>query len=227
VADFISLPFYDLFHENGHVPEIRKRLPPLLAGVQRSILEIGAGTGLITTSIADWTPAEIFALEPSAGMRAVLLSRLSSRPGLLERVTVLACDALSVQLDEPVEAAVMINVMYALEPDYRKRLWPVLAARLEPGGLLVFTWRDGGPPLESRQVGRHTYSVLSEILESDDEACLARYLYRVTKEDKVISEEELIGHAYRPSRDVIQRELVGAGFTQAGAPDGLLAWRLA
>jgi 16S rRNA A1518/A1519 N6-dimethyltransferase RsmA/KsgA/DIM1 with predicted DNA glycosylase/AP lyase activity len=116
------------------VPEIRKKLPPLLAGIRRSILEIGAGTGLITTSLAGWTPAEIFALEPSAGMRAVLLSRLASRPELLERVTVLPCDALSVELDEPAEAVVMINVMYALEPGYRKRLWPVLAAQLEPGG---------------------------------------------------------------------------------------------
>jgi hypothetical protein len=30
----ISLPFYDLFHENGHVPKIRKHLPPLLTDVR-------------------------------------------------------------------------------------------------------------------------------------------------------------------------------------------------
>ncbi len=77
MTDFISFPFYDLFQENGHVPEIRKKLPPLLAGVRRSVLEIGAGSGLITTSLAEWIPAEIFALEPSAGMRAVPLSRLN------------------------------------------------------------------------------------------------------------------------------------------------------
>jgi hypothetical protein len=35
-----------------------------------------------------------------------------------------------VDLDKPAEAVIMINVMYALEPDYRKRLWPVLAAQL-------------------------------------------------------------------------------------------------
>jgi SAM-dependent methyltransferase len=233
MTDFVSLPFYDLTHENGHVPEIREKLPPLLAGVRRSILEIGAGTGLITVSLADWTPAEIFALEPSAGMRGVLLSRLCSRPELLTRVTVLPWDALSVDLDEPAEAVIMINVMYSLEPDYRKRLWPVLAAQLQPGGLLVFTWRDGGPPapgplreLDSRQVGRHTYTVLSEILESDDQACLARVVYRVSEGSKIISEDETSGYSYRPVRDVIQRELVGAGFTQADAPEGLLAWRL-
>jgi SAM-dependent methyltransferase len=234
MTDFVSLPFYDLLHENGHVPGVREKLPPLLAGVRRSILEIGAGTGLITTSLADWTPAEIFALEPSLGMRGVLLSRLSASPDLLKRVTVLACDALSLDLDEPVEAMVMINVMYALEPDYRKRLWPVLAAQLEPGGLLVFTWREGGSPsprplqeLDSRQVGRHTYTVLSEILESSGEACKARYLYRITEDGKVLSEEEIVGHAYRPVWETIEGELVSAGFVQADAPEGFLAWRLA
>lgn len=232
MADFISLPFYDLFHENGHVPEIRRKLPALVAGVGRSILEIGAGTGLITISLAEWTPAEIFALEPSAGMRGVLLSRLGARPELLERVTVLPCDALSVDLDEPVEAMVMINVMYALEPDYRRLLWPVLASQLEPGGLLVFTWRDGGPPARrplreegSRQVGRHTYTMLSEILESGEEGAKARYLHRISQDGKAISEEELVGYAYRPPWNVIERELAGAGFTQTDAPEGLLAWR--
>jgi SAM-dependent methyltransferase len=234
VTEFISVPFYDLCHERRVVPGIRASLQPLLAGVRRSILEIGAGTGLITTSLADLTPGEIFALEPSVSMRAVLLSRLSSRPELLSRVTVLPCDALSVTLDEPAEAVVMINVMYALEPDYRRRLWPMLAASLETAGLLLFTWHDGGPPtprplreLESHQVGRHTYTVLSEILESDEEACRARYLYRITEGGKVISEEEITGRSYRPAWNVLRRELTGAGFTQAKGAEELLAWRLA
>jgi SAM-dependent methyltransferase len=234
VADFISLPFYDLFAEDGHVPKIRESLPPLLAGVRRSILEIGAGTGLITTSLAEWTPAEIFALEPSAGMRAILLSRLSSRPELLNRVTVLPCDAMSVTLGEPVEAVVMINVMYALEPDYRKRLLPVLAASLETAGLLVFTWRGGGPPAPRplkeparARWGRHTYTALSEILSTGGEAYRARYLHRITEGGKVISEEEITGYAYRPPWNVLERELVTAGFTQTESAEGLLAWRLA
>ncbi|MET7333349.1 class I SAM-dependent methyltransferase [Nonomuraea sp. NPDC005650] len=235
MSDFLSVPFYDLLAEESHVPRIRETLPPVLEGVRRSILEIGAGTGLITMSLAEWTPAEIFALEPSAGMRGVLLSRLSGRPDLLERVTVLPCDALSVDLDgEPVEAVVMINVMYALEPGYRKRLWPVLASHLEPGGLLVFTWRGGGGApaprplreLHSRQVGRHTYTVSSEIVESTEEAFKGRYLYRVTQGDRVVSEEEIVGHGYRPTWETLREELAGAGFVQSDAPEGLLALRL-
>ena len=227
MADFISVPFYDLFHERGHVPEIRATLPPLLTGVTRSILEIGAGTGLITTSLAEWTPAEIFALEPSPGMRAVLLSRLSSRPELLSRVTVLPGDALSVQLDEPVEAVVIINVLYSLEPDYRRQLWPVLAESLVPGGRLIFTWRDSGPPtpgplteLDSCQVGRHTYTVLSEILDSGEEQWHVRYLYRITQGDQLLSEEEITGTSYRP----LHRELTTAGFTHLQTHHPLQLW---
>jgi SAM-dependent methyltransferase len=235
VSDFISVPFYDLCHERRVVPGIRASLAPLLAGVRRSILEVGAGTGLITVSLADLTPAEIFALEPSAEMRSVLLSRLSSRPELLNRVTVLPCDAMSVRLDEPVEAVVMVHVIYAMEPDYRRQLWPRLAAVLEAAGLLVFTWRDGGPPvprpaprLESHQVGRHTYTVRTEILGFDGEAYQVRYRYRITEGSEVISEEELTGYSYRPTWDVLQRELTGAGFTQAGDTEGLFAaWRRA
>jgi len=109
----------------------------------------------------------------------------------------------------------------------------VLAAQLAPGGLLVFTWRPGGPPplhplqeMESRQVGRHTYTGLSEILEADEEAFRARYLYRITEGEKVISEEEITGYAYRPAWDVIRHELVSAGFTQTEGAERLLAWRL-
>ena len=118
------------------------------------------------------------------------------------------------------------------EPDYRRRLWPVLATALEPRGLLVFTWHDGGPPapgqrIESHQVGRHTYTVRSEILESDEESRRLRYVYRITEGEKVISEEELTGRAYWPTGNVLRRELTGAGFTPAEGAEGLLAWRIA
>jgi len=234
VIDYISIPFYDLFHANGHVPEVRGQLPPLLVAGQRSILEIGAGTGLITTVLADLSTAEIYALEPSAAMRGVLLSRLSARPELLSRVTVLPCDALSVKLEDPADVIVMINVLYGLEPDYRRLLWPTLATSLEGAGLLIFTWREGGPPLRgplreigARQVGRHTYTVLSEVLDSDGEACRARYVYRVSDGASVLSEEEITSYSYRPSREILRNELESAGFVLAKEAEGLLAWRLA
>ena len=79
MTDFVSAPFYDRFHESWYIPKLRRNLSSLLAGAKRSILEVGAGTGLVTAALAEVTPAEIFALEPSAAMRAVL--RRSARTG--------------------------------------------------------------------------------------------------------------------------------------------------
>jgi hypothetical protein len=128
-------------------------------------------------------------------MRAVLLSRPSSRPEPLKRVTVLACDALSVDLDEPVEAVVMINVMYALEPDYRKRLgrcwrlsWHPPVCWSSPGTL----WPAGAPSFPGAGFASGAPAYLHGSVGDSrvgGKAFPARYLYRVTEGEKVISEE--------------------------------------
>lgn len=76
-------------------------------------------------------------------------------------------------------------------------------------------------------MGRHTYSALAEILATDGEAARARYVYRITDGDDVISEEEITGCTYRPARDVLEREVTSAGFVQAAGADGIVGWRLA
>lgn len=223
-----SVGFYDLWHEDGHVPEVRAALPGLLSGVRRSVLEIGAGTGLITLTIADATPGEVFAVEPAPGMRNVLLSRLSERRDLLPRVTVLPCDALELELDEPVEAVVMIAVLFHFSPEDRVKLWDRLARQLEPGGLLVFNWRER-PPLKVRgltlsgthQVGRHSYEMWSEILEGG----VGRWVYRITQGDRIISEHAETAQGHRTSLEELRGELDDAGFDQREAPEGMLAWR--
>ena len=48
MTDFISAPFYDLFHQDWYMPKTGRNLSPLLAGVRRSITY----TVLITVSSA-------------------------------------------------------------------------------------------------------------------------------------------------------------------------------
>ncbi|MET9337450.1 MULTISPECIES: class I SAM-dependent methyltransferase [unclassified Nonomuraea] len=224
-----AVPFYDLWHEDGHVPEVREKLPPLVRG---SVLEIGAGTGLITEVIADATDGEIFALEPSLGMRSVLLSRLAARPGLLERVTVLPYGALDVDLDEPVDMVVMIAVLYAI--DDRPKLWETLARRLVPGGRLVFNFAERPMPVPGEPsrmaaypVGRHTYEIWGRTHAVEGEKIEASFTYRIVHGDAVISEDVVESVTYRPSAATLRAELTEAGFVPDEAPEGLLAWRLA
>jgi SAM-dependent methyltransferase len=229
----LAAPFYDLWHEDGHVPVIRELLPPLLKGVERSVIEIGAGTGLITRLIARETPAEIYAVEPSLGMRSVLVNRLAEDPELLSRVTVLPCGALEVEVDEPVEAIVMISVLHGFPPAEREELWRVLARQLQPGGLLLFNWRERDTPVPgevelaaSYRVGRHTYEIAGQVLEVAGEAVKARHLYRIKQHGVVISEDEVISESHWPSRERLVAELVKAGFARQEAPEGMEAWRL-
>ncbi|MEU7827983.1 class I SAM-dependent methyltransferase [Nonomuraea sp. NPDC049129] len=229
----VAVPFYDLWHEDGHVPEVRRLLPPLLSGIGRSIMEIGAGTGLITELIAWETPAEIYAVEPSLGMRSVLVSRLAERADLLSRVTVLPCGALDVEVDEPVEAIVMISVLHGFDAAERERLWEVLARQLEPGGLLVFNHREPPPAVPgelermgSYQVGRHTYEIWGQVLETAGETVRWRFLYQIRQRGVLISEDEVVSVSHRPGRERLEAELDAAGFTAQRASEGLLAWRL-
>ncbi|MEO3868406.1 class I SAM-dependent methyltransferase [Nonomuraea sp. B12E4] len=228
-----TVPFYDLFHEDGHVPAIRRTLPPLLAGVRRGVIEIGAGTGLITEVIARETPAEVYAVEPSLGMRSVLVSRLAADPATLSRVTVLPCGALDVEVDEPVEAIVMISVLQNFAAVDRAELWRVLARQLEPGGRLVFNWRDRAPAvpgeaqvLGSYQVGRHVYEISGQVLDVAGESVTTRFVYRIRQRGVAISEDEMVSTNHWPPYERLATELRAAGFTPDEAPDGLRMWRL-
>ncbi|MEV4220954.1 methyltransferase domain-containing protein [Nonomuraea sp. NPDC049725] len=230
----VAVPFYDLWHEDGHVPAARAALPSVLARVRGPVLEIGAGTGLITEVIAAATGGEIFAVEPAAGMRAVLVSRLAQRPGLLERVTVLPYGALDADVDEPVGAVVMIAVLQAFDAATRPRLWETLARQLRPGGLLVFDRREPAPAvpgepelLGSYRVGRHRYEVHGHLLAAEGELTRWRFRYVVTQRGVVIGEDEVISESHRPTRARLDAELTAAGFTRADAPGGLDVWRFA
>ncbi|TDD51285.1 class I SAM-dependent methyltransferase [Nonomuraea terrae] len=228
-----AVPFYDLLHDDGHVPVIRELLPPLLAGVRHGVIEIGAGTGLITEVIARSTPGEIYALEPSLGMRSVLLSRLAADPGTRRRVTVLPCGALDTEVDEPVEAVVMISVLQSFPAAERAELWQVLARQLRPGGRLVFNWRDRPTPVPgtlepvgSYEVGRHTYEIAAQVLGVAGESVTSRFVYRVRQRGVVISEDEVVSTNHWPSTGVLAWELKESGFTWSPAPEGMQVWHL-
>ncbi|RSN12712.1 class I SAM-dependent methyltransferase [Nonomuraea sp. WAC 01424] len=228
----LAVPFYDLWHEDGHVPEIRELLPPLLKGVRRSVMEIGAGTGLITELIVRETTADVYAVEPALAMRSVLLSRVAANEEARRRVTVLPYGALDVDVDEPVEAIVMISVLQAFPAARREELWRVLARQLQPGGLLLFNWRERPAPtpgelelMGAYQVGRHTYEVWGQVVEVAGETVRSRFLYRVRQRGVVIGEDEVTSEAHRPGGERLAAELAAAGFARDEAPDGLAAWR--
>ncbi|MDG4799981.1 Gfo/Idh/MocA family oxidoreductase [Micromonospora sp. WMMD980] len=122
-----------------------------LAGVDPGagpVVEIGAGSGLITAAVARAYPAlELLACEPAVGMRAVLTSRIYRDPDLRRRVTVSAQAAPDLDLPDTISGAVVCGVAGHLDAGDRQRLWRRLADRLAPGGVIIVELMSMDRPL--------------------------------------------------------------------------------
>nr|WP_270073607.1 class I SAM-dependent methyltransferase [Streptomonospora mangrovi] len=112
-----------------------------LAGLDTAhgpVVDIGAGTGLVTATIAGILPsARIISAEPSPNMRAILTSRVFADPDLRERVTVLPEPAQELPLPDSISAAVVFGVAGHIPRSERLELWRRLAERLPPGAPVV------------------------------------------------------------------------------------------
>ncbi|MGW2383419.1 class I SAM-dependent methyltransferase [Streptomyces sp. NPDC001658] len=185
--------FYDLLAAPAWA-----RLGPLLRkaldGVDPQhgpLLDLGAGTGLSTEAAADAVPgARVLAVEPSAGMRIALSTRLACRPALADRVTVTAGTVHDARLPPRLCAAVALGVVGHLLPAERAALWRELSQRLAPGAPAVVDVLDRTAPptraplrLATRRVGALTYESWSE--GADDGWTLT---YRVREGQRVVRE---------------------------------------
>ncbi|MEZ0492066.1 trans-aconitate 2-methyltransferase [Kineococcus sp. TBRC 1896] len=136
--------FFDLVgprHMSTSGPAVRAAL----AGLDTSrgpVLDVGAGTGLVTALMAGFLPdAEFVCAEPSPTMRAILTSRVATDPELRRRVTVVPESAQELAagqaLPTALSAAVVFGVAGHLTQDERRQLWKRLAEALPSGAPIV------------------------------------------------------------------------------------------
>ncbi|GLY32368.1 Gfo/Idh/MocA family oxidoreductase [Kineosporia sp. NBRC 101731] len=135
----LEAEFYDLIaaQRTNAVEEVVKALAGCRAG-DGPVVEIGAGTGLLTVAVAKALPElKIVAAEPDPIMRAVLTSKVVRDPELRDRVTVTDGAAPDLQLPERIGAALVCGVAGHLTPEARRVLWQRLSERLTPGAPLI------------------------------------------------------------------------------------------
>ncbi|MEU0965079.1 Gfo/Idh/MocA family oxidoreductase [Streptomyces sp. NPDC005917] len=136
-----SAEFFDLVAAEHTATASAPAVAALLADADLGagpVVDIGAGTGLVTEAVARARPdVEILACEPAVGMRAVLTSRVFSDPDLRSRVTITADAAPDLELPDRVSAVLLCGVLGHLDASQRARLWRRLRQRLAPGGLVV------------------------------------------------------------------------------------------
>ncbi|MGJ6968541.1 Gfo/Idh/MocA family oxidoreductase [Streptosporangium sp. G11] len=204
-----SAEFFDLVATEHAAGASAPAVARALAGADLSygpVLDIGAGTGLLTEAVARARPdAEILACEPATGMRAVLTSRVFSDPYLRPRVTITADAAPELELPDRVSAVLLCGVLGHLDAGQRRRLWERLLRRLSPKGVVIVELMGVESPLvlpEARmataRAGRHRYEWwFSGAPDQDDPATMRLHTtWRVYRDDEDVP-VRLVHDSYR------------------------------
>ncbi|MDG4778910.1 class I SAM-dependent methyltransferase [Micromonospora sp. WMMD961] len=192
-----------------------------------ALLDVGAGSGLGTEVLTAAVPgADVVAVEPSPVLRAVLLSRMAARPDLRQRVTVVAADALGVDLPARLGAVLAMNMIGHLDPDGRRTFLRRVAERLAPGAPLVINLQPPTEPVpipystfSTVRVGRHTYEGGGSAEPSGPDTVTWRMRYRVRDADGTpVREDHAAYRWYVTSARVLLAELTDAGLTGEVGP---------
>ncbi|GAA1968666.1 hypothetical protein GCM10009718_00270 [Isoptericola halotolerans] len=211
--------FHDLFMDEpwaGLRPALTTAFADL--GPQHTLLDLGAGTGLGTRTLASVTGAQIVAIEPSRTMRAVLTARVADDEDLSRRVTVRA-GLLPGALDDVVgrvDGFVAAHMVGHLSEDERSATFARLRSLMTPEAVGVMTIEpagDEGPAgeafVQERWVGSLRY--VARYLPATDERRFVSE-YEVHDAERLLRSERFVGSWERLSPARLRRELSAAGF---------------
>ncbi|SEG86403.1 Methyltransferase domain-containing protein [Thermomonospora echinospora] len=230
----VNAPYYDLIFPE-QVRDFLAAALRLLPEDARAVAEIGPGTGQFTEILAGMLgpEAEIFAIEPARVMRAALVTRLARLPEAARKVTVLLEDALTAQMDVPLDGVVLFNLIMHFSPADRPALWKKWAEALRPGGVLLVESQFpqtavAVPPsvVPGRSLGRHRYETLSRAETVGEDLIRWVMTYRTLRGDVVMREETAEFDCHVVSDETLAAELTAAGLEpHPDAPEGVQVWR--
>jgi hypothetical protein len=212
--------------------DLRPRLAAALAGADPDggpVLELGAGSGLGTDVLLDTLDNDVLAAEPSASLRAVLLSRLADHG--THRVTVFPGSATDVPLPDRIAAVVGMHMVGHLAPPDRKRLWATVADRLSPGGPVVLNVQPPATaeavpefPWMTVTVGGLVYEGTGSAQPSGPDSVHWRMRYRTRRDDGTVLAEASAEYAWWiVTADGLAAELADAGLVATVDEDMVVA----
>jgi tRNA (cmo5U34)-methyltransferase len=119
-----------------------RRTTDLIPGGAKKILDLGAGTGLLTTFVRQWYPrASIHLIDFSASM----IELAKKRHAADSNITYEVADYTTAGLGTGYDAVVSALSIHHMEHDVKKQLFAKILAALRPGGAFVNAEQVAGP----------------------------------------------------------------------------------
>ncbi len=228
-----AIEFYDI--ASASQPDISKKIlegfVELSAINQGIILDIGAGTGKLTTKISSMIPhKEILALEPSKYMRIAFMTRLSEYKELQKKVTILPITLEQYNFEDDISGVICMGVLGHLTKEERESLWETLEKRLKTDTPVLIGLLDKkflsvpiGTVLSIAQQGKNRYETfIREKKCNNKKKCEWVIAYRISYKNKVIREINCPISWNYENEEVVLKELSYANFRCAKISDTLL-----
>jgi SAM-dependent methyltransferase len=224
----VSAEFYDVLQARDEHIRAERLFASPARRARSGIVEVGAGSGLVTQVLARAASVPVHAIEPDPAMRALLMSRLASAPPEQRaRVTVHPerVQELWPKDHAPrADLAVCSNVIATRAPEQRRATWAALARLVGPDGLLLIDPPPCALPQGPRTqvlpqvgVGDDVYSgFFSEtpLLGGTPEADRIHldYTYQVHRDGELLREEHEEFDLWPIPGDALRQELADAGW---------------
>lgn len=198
------------------------------------LIDVGPGSGVTTVRLAEQFPeSEVVAVEPDSLMRSLLMTRLTERPDVRSRTTVLPGAIQDTWLPAECGGALLFNVIYFLGERERERFWERMADVLVPGAPVLMSRSYGSAAdadverklLRSGVVGRQEYQRWFESHALGDGRVEIINHYRVLRDGEVVREEETRIAPFGLGEDRIVDEIPVGAFGIEEIDDRYLAIR--
>lgn len=228
-----AIEFYDIAStsQSDISKKILENFVKLSTINQGIILDIGAGTGKLTTEISSMIPhKEILALEPSKFMRIAFMTRLSEHKELQKKITILPVTLEQYSFEDDISGILCMGVLGHLKKEERESLWEILKKRLKTGvpvliGLLnkKFLSLPIGTRISIAQQGKNRYESFIKAINCNNlKRCEWLIAYRISYKNKVIKEINCPMSWNYENEEVILKELSCANFRCVKVSDTLL-----
>ncbi|GAA1971719.1 class I SAM-dependent methyltransferase [Catenulispora subtropica] len=225
----MTAEFYDILQAAEDRRQAGRRFASAASAARVGIVDVGAGTGIVTEVLLGSSTAPVHAVEPAAAMRVALLTRLAGlRAEQRARVTVHPTTLQKSDLTNVADLVICSNIVGVLEPAERRAFWQATASALVPGGTLLLepppATVPGSPTVEDIApvlVGADTYS--AQVSTRQDRGLLSvTFTYRVEREDEVVRVAVEQFTMWPTPPETLVGELCEAGLSVREGADGLL-----